>query len=101
MLRVAWLECQTCLCLTDVSLQLFWVRAGPRWSGAQAKRIREQGLVRARVATQSESARQHVRGGTGREGARSELASGAATGPGGRQPPDPNARKEPSAYSAL
>src|ERR1051326_2864107 len=30
-----------------------------------------------------------LHGGTGREGARSELARGAATGPGGRQPPAP------------
>src|SRR6266851_4159570 len=31
-----------------------------------------------------------LRGGTGREGARSELASGAATGPGGRSAPAPD-----------
>src|SRR4051794_1865721 len=35
----------------------------------------------------------HTRsGGSPREGARSELASGAATGGGGRQPPDPEKR---------
>src|SRR5439155_18741865 len=34
--------------------------------------------------------RAHVRGGSPREGARSELASGAATGGGGRSAPDPD-----------
>src|SRR5579864_1013601 len=39
-----------------------------------------------RLAGRLSSAAQHVPRGTGREGVRSELASGATTGPGGRSP---------------
>src|SRR5205807_5979444 len=65
-----------------------WRRSGTGL--AQGDFLTSQGATFS--AGQRSTGRQHVRGGSPREGARSELASGAATGGGGPQAPPTRTR---------